>query len=62
MLRGLDITLSLEPIRIVTIFPLGVKWVKERIPSTAAKKSFFLPREEYVEDKNGVRRESLPYP
>ena len=62
MVRGLAITLSLKIISIVTTLPLGVKWVKERIPSTIAKKIFFLPVEEYIEDKNGVRRESLKYP
>lgn len=62
MVRGLDITLSPELTRIVTNFPLGFKWVKERMPNTAAKKIFFLPGEEYIEKKNGVRREILPYP
>lgn len=62
MVRGLVITLSPELISRVTTFPLGVKWVKETMPSTTAKKIFFLPGEEYIEDKNGVRIESLPYP
>ena len=42
MIRGLAITLSLENISIVTTLPLGVKWVKEIIPSIAAKKNLFL--------------------
>ena len=62
VVRGLAITLSPELISKVTTLPLGVKWVKERMPRTAAKKIFFLPGEEYIEDKNGVRRESLLYP
>ena len=60
VVRGLAITLSPEIISRVTTFPLGVKWVKERMPSNLAKRSFFLPGEEYIENKNGVRRESLP--
>ena len=32
------------------------------MPSTATKNNFFLPGEDYIEDKNGVRRESYPYP
>lgn len=62
MIRGLAITLSHELIRRVTTFPLGAKWVKERIPSTATKNNLFLLGEEYIEDKNGVIRKSLPYP
>ena len=62
MVRGLAITLSPELISKVTTFPLGVKWVKERIPSTTCKKSLFLLGEEYTKEKNIVRRESLTYP
>ena len=32
------------------------------MPRTAAKKSLFFPGEEYIEEKNRVRRESLLYP
>lgn len=60
---GLAITPSPELIRRITTFPLGVKWIKEdRMPSTATKKISFLLREDFIENKNGVRRESLPYP
>ena len=63
MVRGLAITISPELINIITTFPLGVKFIKvDRMPSTTTKKSFFLPGEDFIEDKNGVRRERLPYP
>ena len=62
MIKGLTITLYPELISRVTTIPLGVKWVKEIMLSTATKQYFFLPGEDYIEDKNGVRREILPYP
>ena len=38
-------------------------WRKEdKAISTFAKKNFFLRDEEPIKDKNGIRRESLPYP
>lgn len=38
-------------------------WRKEdNTASTFAKKKFFLRDEEPIEEKNGIRRESLPYP
>ena len=61
MVRGLSITLSPELISVVITFPLGVKWVKERMPRNVAKKIFFMLVEECIEDNNGVR-EILPYP
>ena len=44
MVRGISITLSPEIISRVTTFPLGVKWVKERMPSTATKKNSFYQK------------------
>ncbi|MCY6525006.1 hypothetical protein, partial [Actinobacillus pleuropneumoniae] len=50
-----------ELISHVTGLPLGLPWSKEeRSLGQAAKKSFFLPEEHPVEDKNGVWRTSLP--
>lgn len=62
VVRGLAMTLSPELRSRVTTFLLGFKWVKERMPTISAKKSLFMPGEEYIEDKNGVRKENLPYP
>ena len=60
--RGPEITLSPELISRITTFPLGFKWNKENMPSTIAKRNIVLSAEEFIEDKNGVRIGSLPYP
>ena len=40
-----------------------MQWRKEdKTNNTLAKKSFLLEGEEPIEDKNGVRREIIPYP
>jgi len=39
---------------------MGLPWDKEeRKLGQKAKKEFFLPEEQFLEDKNGVRRASL---
>jgi len=59
--RGLTLELTPELISRVTGLPLGLLWSKEeRSLGQAAKKSFFLPEEHPVEDKNKVRRTNLP--
>lgn len=63
VVRGLVISLSPETISIVMTLPLGIQWSKEdKAVSVATRNNFFNQREKYMEDKNGVRRESLPYP
>jgi len=58
---GLTLELTLELIGRVTGLPLGLPWrKKERSLGQVANKTFFLPKEHPVEDKNGVRRTSLP--
>lgn len=47
----------------VTSFPLGLPWSKdEKTMGQVVKKTFFQPNEHLVEDKNGIRRTSIPYP
>lgn len=61
MVRCLSIELATELIIKITTLPLGVPWRKvEKGDSQTAKKIFFLEGEEPVEDKNAVRRTSLP--
>ncbi len=63
VIRGLAIDLTLELISRVTTLPLGIPWRKEdKGDSQVVKIKLFLEGEEPTEDKNGVRRESLPYP
>lgn len=62
VVRGLAISLNVELIRKVTTLPLGIRWSKEnKAMSVTSRKNFFIQREKHVEDKNGVRGESLPY-
>lgn len=63
IVRGISIHLNVEIIKKLTTIPLGFLWGKEdRTIAIIDKKTFFLPKEKQVEYKNGVRRESLPYP
>jgi len=63
IVRGLPIDLTPELISRVTTLPLGIPWRKEdKADNQVAKRKFFLKGEEPTEDKNGVRRHSLPYP
>ena len=62
IVRGLVIHVNENIISIVTTLTLGVKWGNENITKAiTGKRNLFLPEENLVEDKNGVRRESLPY-
>ena len=47
----------------VTTLPLGLPWSKDEKPiGQVSKKNFFQNNETPVEDKNGIRRASIPYP
>lgn len=62
-IRGISIEITPEFISTVTTLPLGLPWSKDEKPiGQAAKKKFFQNNETPVEDKNGTRRASLPYP
>lgn len=57
------LTLELTPdfISRITGLPLGLPWSKkEKSLGQVAKKTFFLPEEHPLEDKNEIRRTSLP--
>ena len=59
--RGLTLELTHAFISRITGLPLGLPWSKEeKSLGKVAKKTFFLPDENPVEDKNGVRRTRLP--
>jgi len=46
----------------VTNIPLGIKLGREEKPTSATtKNNFLIANEKYIKDKNGVRREILPY-
>lgn len=61
--RGLSMEITPEFISRVTTLPLGLPWSKDEKPiGQAAKKNFFQKNEHHVEDKNGIRRTSIPYP
>ena len=63
MVRGISITINPEVINRVTTVPLGVQWRKDdKANNTLANKKLFTNDGRPIEDKNGVRRESLPYP
>jgi len=52
-----------EFINRVTTFPLGLPWSKDEKPiGQVAKLKIFQNNETPVEDKNGIRRDSIPYP
>jgi len=58
--RRLTLKLTTQLISRVTDLPLGIPWSKEETSlGQKAKKQFFLPEEQFSEDKNGVRRASL---
>ena len=63
-IRGLSIEIKThEFISRITTLPLGLPWSKDEKPiGHAAKKKFFQDNETPVEDKNGIRRASIPYP
>lgn len=63
IVRGIFIQLNEKIISKVTTFPLGFRWGNDDIiEAIKIKVNFFLPKEKPIEDKNGVRREILPYP
>jgi len=63
VIRGLTIDPTPELINRVTTLPLGIPWRKEdKGDSQVSKRKLFLEGEEPTEDKNGVRKESMPYP
>jgi len=63
MVKGLSVVITPKVISRITTLPLGLPWRNEnKGNNTLAKKKLFLEGEEPMEDKNGVRRESIPYP
>jgi hypothetical protein len=61
--RELIIEINEASINIVSSLFVGLPWDKEeRQEAINAKKAFFLPNEKHDEDKNGIKRESLPHP
>ena len=63
MVKGILEEITLEVIGRINTLPLGIPWRKEdKGNNQLARKKFFLEGEEEMEDKNGVKRESLPYP
>ena len=63
VVKGLSVEITPEVIGRITTLPLGFPWRKEdKGNSQIVKKKLFLEGEEAIEEKNGVRRESLPYP
>jgi len=63
VVRGFSVTITPKSISRITTLPLGLQWRKEdKTNNTIAQKGFFLEGEEPIEEKNGVRRESIPYP
>jgi hypothetical protein len=62
-MRGMEIQINEVVISKVSCLLVGPPWDKEdRQPATDAKKLFLLSYEELEENKNGVKRESLPGP
>ena len=63
VVKFLLVEITPEVIGRITTLPLGLPWRKEDNGNNQlAKKKFLLEGEEAMDDKNGVRRESLPYP
>jgi len=63
VVKSLSVAITAMSISKITTLPLGLEWRKEdKTNNTLAKKGFFLEGEEPIEDKNGVRRESILYP
>jgi len=53
--RGLTLNLTPQLISRVTDLPLWIPWSKEeRELGQKSKKEFFLPEEQFSEDKNGI--------
>ena len=63
VVKGLSVEITPKIISKITTLPLGLPWRKEdKGNNKLAKNKFVLEGEEAMEEKNGVRRESLPYP
>lgn len=63
VVKCLSVLITSEFISRITTLPLGLPWRKEgNGNNTLAKKIFFLEGEKPMEEKNGVRREIIPYP
>lgn len=61
--RGLTMEIALEFISKVISLSLGLPWSKEEKPlGQVSKKTFFQADEHPIEEKNGIRRKSIPYP
>ena len=61
--RGLSMEITPHFINRVTTLPLGLPWSNDEKPiGQATKKNFFQNNETPVEDKNGIIRDSIPYP
>jgi len=62
-MRGPIIIINEASINKITSLHMSLPWDKEeRQKAIIAKKTFFLPNEKLDEDKNGIKRESLPHP
>jgi hypothetical protein len=63
IVRGLVMRINEASISKVSSFPLVQPWdKKERQEAINAKKALFLPNENLDEEKNDIKRESLPQP
>lgn len=63
IVKGLVIHSNVEIISGVNTLALEARWGKEdRTEAIAAKNDFFLPKENPIEDKNGVKMEIFPCP
>jgi len=63
VVMGLSVTITPESICRITTHPVGLQWRKEeKTNNNLAKNGFILEGEEPIEDKNGVRKERIPYP
>lgn len=59
--RGLTMEITLEFSSSVTSLPVGLPWSKEeKLLGQDAKKTFFHPDEHPVEDKNGIKKTTIP--
>lgn len=62
IVRGQIILVDENLISLITGIPKGRPWDKDdRALNNRAKISFFRSCKEYEENKNGIKRESLPY-
>lgn len=63
MVKGLSVEITPKVISRITTLHLGLPWRKEdKGNNTLVKKKLFLEWEGPMEEKNGIRRGSIPYP